>query len=158
MGAFEPPRGGIEQVVEVAVDLGVPGNHEVGSLPMRGPLVKEVQRDREIRKTECVHHRAFLCQHVLEVGQGLEVGAQALDGEALLERRPAPLLGMLDLAGRDQRIDVDTLPLCIGTIPARTMELVQVAAGGARLRRGDLKGGDGFPRATCRPDRRSLSA
>ena len=48
MGALQPPRRRIEQVVEVAVNLAMTGNDKVGSLPMRGPFVKEVQRNREI--------------------------------------------------------------------------------------------------------------
>ena len=140
MGALQPPRRRIEQVVEVAVNLAVPGKDEVGSLPMRGPFVKEVERNREIQETKRVLHRALFRQHVLEVGQSLEVGAQAFNGQAVLESGPAQLLGMLNLACGDQRIDVDALPLCVGTIPARTIEvvvIVQVAARGALLRRGD---------------------
>ena len=51
---------------------------------------------------------------------------------------------MLNLASGDQRIDVDAFPLCVGTVPARTIEviIVQVAARGALLRRGDLEGGN----------------
>jgi hypothetical protein len=113
--------------------------------------VKEVQRDREIPEMERVLHRAFLGQPVLEVGQGPEVRAQAFDGEMLLERCPAQLLGMLDLTGGHQRIDVDALPLCVGIMPAGAIEavIVQVTARGALLRHGGLESGDGLVRAPC---------
>jgi hypothetical protein len=126
MRSLQPPRGGIKQIVEVAVDLIVPSNNEVGSLSMRRPFLKEVQRNREIPEMEGVLHRALFCQHVLEVGQCLEVGAQAFNRKTLLESCPTQPLGVLDLAGGDQRIDVDAFPLCLGTIPATTIEVVIV--------------------------------
>src|SRR5215469_12752417 len=97
MGALQPPRCRIQQVVEVAVDLAVPGNDEVCSLSVRRPFVKEVQSNREIPEMERVLDRALFRPNVLEVGQGLEVRARAFNGKAVLKRCPAHLLSMLTL-------------------------------------------------------------
>jgi hypothetical protein len=52
-----------------------------------------------------VLHRSLLGQHVVEVRQRLEVGTQAFNGEALLERRPTQLPSVLGLSGGVKRVE-----------------------------------------------------
>jgi hypothetical protein len=120
----------IEQIVEVAVDLTMAVEDEMGGPSVCWPLVEEIQRGREIAEPERVLHRSLLGRHVVEVGQRLEVGTEAFNGEALLERRPSQPQGMLGLSGAVKRVEVDALPIGIGTIPSESHKVVQIAAPG----------------------------
>jgi hypothetical protein len=40
MGALQRPRGGIERIVSIAINLGVPIEDEAGRLSRRGPCMK----------------------------------------------------------------------------------------------------------------------
>jgi hypothetical protein len=50
--ALQPPCHRIEQLVQVAVDLGMLIHDKLRSLVVRGPFVEEMQRGREIREFE----------------------------------------------------------------------------------------------------------
>ena len=151
--ALQLPCCRVEQVIEVAVDLGVAVEHETGRLPELGPCLEEVERDREAPEAERVRHCPLLGDHVLEVGQCLEIGTQALDRKALLEGRPAEPLSLLGPAGRDQRVKVGALPPGLMPLPSEDVEVVQVAAPDLLPRPACLKGGDGLL-APARPQHR----
>ena len=97
--ALERFGGGIEDKVEVAVDLTAALEHEPGRIAQLLPFDQEAQGDGEVPKAEGVIERLPFRHHVLEVGQGLEIGAQVGRIEAGFEPRPTKLLGLVLAAG-----------------------------------------------------------
>ena len=133
--ALERFGGGIEDEVEIAVDLTAALEHEPGRIAQLLPFDQEAQGDGEVREAEGVIERLPFRQHVLEIGQGLEVGAQVGSIEAGFEPRPAELLGLVLAAGGEERLDPGPLPVVGSRSFQREGPLILEVSGGRLGRR-----------------------
>ncbi len=68
MLAFEPAGGGIEDEVEIAVDLGMPIEHQPSRLSQRLPFHEEAEGSAKRLIAERMGEGLLLCFDVLEVG------------------------------------------------------------------------------------------
>src|SRR4051812_6029011 len=73
---------------------------------------------------ERVGHRLLLGEHIIKVGQDLEVGSETRDRETLLEGRPSDLLRTLPLACCIQGLKVGVLPFGPGTFVSWIVEVI----------------------------------
>jgi hypothetical protein len=81
-----------------------------------------------------VSHGPLLGFDVVEVRQPLQVGAQLVGREPLLECRPAQPLGLVLPARRLERLDVGLFPLVVGGEADEVEVVVARGLGGAPLR------------------------
>ena len=132
--ALDQPRRRIEQVIQVPVDLGGPREHELGGPGLVRPSREEVERGGEAPEAEGVLHGPLLGLDVVEVRQPLQVGAQPVGREPLLERRPAQPLGLILPARRLERLDVGRFPRVIRGKSDEMEVVVTRGFGGAPLR------------------------
>lgn len=73
------------------------------------------------------------------------MGAQAVDGEPFLERRPAEALRIVGPPRGIQRVEVDAFPIGIGAVPAQAVQVFLRPAAPAPLPgRAGLESGDGL--------------
>ena len=142
--ALERFGGGIQDKVEVAVDLTAALEHEPGRIAQLLPFDEEAQGNGEVRKAESVIERLPFRHHVLEVGQGLEIGAQVGGIEAGFEPRPAEPLGLVLAAGGKKRFDPGPLPVAGSRSFQREGPLILEVSGGRLGWRTLLEENEGF--------------
>ena len=108
---FEGFGSGIEKEIDVAVALGAALEHEPGGVSLLLPVDEESESGGEIRERESVVESLLLSQHIFEIRQRLQVGAEVVAIKPALEAAPAEALGLVASVGRKQGLDPGQLPI-----------------------------------------------
>src|SRR3712207_268073 len=96
-------------------------------------MKKPSAAEKLLKPRACLMARS-LASDVVEVRQPLQVGAQPVGREPLLERRPPQTLGLVLPARRLERLDVGRFPLVVGGKSEEMQAVVMRGLGGAPLR------------------------
>jgi hypothetical protein len=105
MLTFEGFSSGFEKEISVAVALGAALEHEPSGVSQLLPVDEKSESGGEVRERESVVEGLLFDQYILEIRQRLQVGAEVVAIEPVLEAAPAEALGLVASAFASSRTE-----------------------------------------------------